>query len=376
MQQFTPWFFTNNQQQTGWSPQAMNANPFTQAFTSENNPYTAPSFAAGQSGFDLHQMMAFWQQQIQQFSANPLFSQSNPSQHSAYFSAEKLESLFPFNPAGQKVAQSAMALMHLMSSDHNEDALRRATANYAMAVLQATRQNAGEVSDYQLMGALCAQLRIGVQWSIDQSTSISSSGIAEIDQYQETLVIWLQCIDAMIAMCTLHTTFSTTVQASFVEQCVDASAKGTLAFNDEKQLLSFFTKHYEDHFTRWLQTPEYRQVYGCLINATTAMKTNQQGYINRTVEGFGLPSKQEMDTTHKRAHDQDKKIRVLQKQVEQLLQQDTHSLVAQIGQLTTQVANLQQALEALTATKPTAKKTIKKSAAKPTTPTAPKNTDN
>lgn len=76
----------------------------------------------------------------------------------------------------------------------------------------------------------------------------------------------------------------------------------------------------EDAFAEVALSPEYRHIYGELVNAQ--MRTRQCGMaiVDKQLESLGLPSRTELDSNHKRTYELQRELRALKLRVAELEQ--------------------------------------------------------
>lgn len=135
----------------------------------------------------------------------------------------------------------------------------------------------------------------------------------------------------------------------------------------------------EDAFAAVALSPEYRHIYGELVNAQ--MRTRQCGMaiVEKQLESLGLPSRTELDSNHKRTYELQRELRALKLRVAELEQAGpaasarTDRPAAEAGPRSSSAVNVERVVPtavAEPAPKPQAKPRAK--AAKPATKSAAK----
>ena len=321
MQPFNPWFFANSQPKNTW--------PFSSMDTSTGNPFsTSTTFGQfNQSNLAQQQMMQYWQQQIQQLQASPMMQSFTSPTSIPGFDPSQFSKLQSSILQSQQTVQNATSelMQSLMKGVTDNNQLRKIFTAFARSIVRANFLQVAGLHNPEMQSSIYKQMKTSLQWAIEQCAAINVSYYADIEKNKKTLGTWLDFIDASSAMLESYNTFTEQVCSDFAEHAIESIGKQEVDPRDSKKLLELLTAYYEKDFTKWLQSDDYRTSYGNFINCSTALRKDQQNYIDSFVESFGLPSKQEMDTTHKRAHDQGKKIRSLQQlQTEALAQQESN----------------------------------------------------
>jgi hypothetical protein len=62
-------------------------------------------------------------------------------------------------------------------------------------------------------------------------------------------------------------------------------------------------------------TPEFRSAYGDLVNAQSRMRTGVQGEVERTTGMFGMPTRTEVNSSHKKVTQLERDLRELKERL-------------------------------------------------------------
>ncbi len=137
-------------------------------------------------------------------------------------------------------------------------------------------------------------------------------------------------------------------------------------------LFTQWVKEFEKLYAKRTMTNKYQKAYADWVKEATILHKIHQSYIDKYVELFGLPSKREMDTTHKKLHLASKEIRALKDYISKL----DNKITALEKKQTVRNTPPKRATTTATRTKVTttaAKKTTKKPAVKRVRVTTKKN---
>lgn len=86
----------------------------------------------------------------------------------------------------------------------------------------------------------------------------------------------------------------------------------------------------EEAFAQIALGPEYRHVYGELVNAQMRVRQCGMAIVEEQLKSLGLPSRTELDSNHKRTHELSREVRALKQRIAEL------ELAAQGGERTSQ----------------------------------------
>ncbi len=194
------------------------------------------------------------------------------------------------------------------------------------------------------------------QWHgwIDQQRSVPFAGdsqAAEAVKLRQHFTLWLQVLETSQAL-------SQHIEEIANARIAVASAKlheELQRIDNPQQLFDLLVRCSQEHLQFIAASPEYSQSYGEWVNAITALRIDQQTFIDATVEALGLPSKREMDTNHSRVHNHSKRLRHMQQQIaateSELLAVSQHSneLAANLAMTSAKQAAQQQQLDDIAA---------------------------
>src|SRR4051812_1440821 len=97
----------------------------------------------------------------------------------------------------------------------------------------------------------------------------------------------------------------------------------------------------EEGYAEVALSPEFRQVYGELVNAQMRMRSQIQQEVERIATDFGMPTRSELDSIGQRLHD-------LRREVRNGGRDGSNSLAREVESLRREVAALKSALNAKT----------------------------
>ncbi len=73
----------------------------------------------------------------------------------------------------------------------------------------------------------------------------------------------------------------------------------------------------EDAYAEQVATPEFPHLQAEMINALMRMKRHEQMVVEEFMTALNMPTRREMDTTHKRIHELQRQVRQLQDALEE-----------------------------------------------------------
>jgi class III poly(R)-hydroxyalkanoic acid synthase PhaE subunit len=93
----------------------------------------------------------------------------------------------------------------------------------------------------------------------------------------------------------------------------------------------------EEAYAEIALSPEFREVYGALVNAQMRVRSQVQQEVERMAGDFGMPTRSELDSIGQRLHD-------LRREVRRNGSSDTSELASEVAELRREVADLKAAL--------------------------------
>ncbi|MCB1555456.1 MAG: class III poly(R)-hydroxyalkanoic acid synthase subunit PhaE [Xanthomonadales bacterium] len=137
--------------------------------------------------------------------------------------------------------------------------------------------------------------------------------------------------ERMQALIRAHSEFET-AQAAYHALLMKASQRGMEYFEERladraepgRQLESaravydLWVDAAEQAYAEVALSPEFRKVYGDMVNAQMRVKARAQDEVNRQAAQFGLPTRSELDGTHEKIRDLRRELRALRKHLEEL----------------------------------------------------------
>lgn len=88
--------------------------------------------------------------------------------------------------------------------------------------------------------------------------------------------------------------------------------------SSSRALFDLWVDAAEEAFSDAALAPEYRHVYGELVNAQMRLRKCGQDLMEQQLKALGLPSRQELDSSHKRAYEMQRELRALKARVAEL----------------------------------------------------------
>jgi polyhydroxyalkanoate synthesis regulator phasin len=93
----------------------------------------------------------------------------------------------------------------------------------------------------------------------------------------------------------------------------------------------------EEAYSEIALSPEFREVYGALVNAQMRVRSQVQQEVERMAGDFGMPTRSELDSIGQRLHD-------LRREVRRNGSSDSSELASEVAELRREVAELKSAL--------------------------------
>jgi class III poly(R)-hydroxyalkanoic acid synthase PhaE subunit len=149
--------------------------------------------------------------------------------------------------------------------------------------------------------------------------------------------------------------------AKFEDKLAERSEPGR-QIDSTRALFDLWIDAAEEAWSEVALTPEFRSAYGDLVNAQSRVRAGVQGEVERTTGMFGMPTRTEVNSSHKKVTQLERDLRELRQRLAEL--------EAVVGSAATSAAHAAPRAKAEPARKAAVvKKAASKPAAKPTKPT-------
>ncbi len=186
------------------------------------------------------------------------------------------------------------------------------------------------------------------------------------ERLQELAQAQLDFQDTMSAYNTLMGDVSKAAYSRFETKLAEREEPGR-QINSARALFDLWIDAAEEAFAESALSPDYRKVYGAMVNAQMRLRSGVQGMAEQAASTMGMPGRTEIDSAHRKIAELERQLRRMQRNQEKETQQQSVKAAA------TPVASEKTAAAPKRVAKPTpapkpaskpAKKAVKKTANK------------
>lgn len=216
-----------------------------------------------------------------------------------------------FGQAQQAFAQMQAALMPMLDGQQLD----------AQAVAQFWQKAMGEGA--ALPAGLMAPFAAGINPGLGAELrgSLGAAPLGLMREHQERLQAFVQ---SQLDLHAANERFNALLQkvqregmARFEARLREHSEPGK-QISSSRALFDLWVEAAEEAFADAALGPEYRQVFGELVNAQMRLRKCGQDLMEQQLKSLGLPSRQELDSSHKRAYEMQRELRALKARVAEL----------------------------------------------------------
>lgn len=166
----------------------------------------------------------------------------------------------------------------------------------------------------------------------------------DVEGYIQTCRLWQDVCESSLNMIDLYQQFTENFGEYFADSFISKIDSKDFRPQSAEQVMDVFVQLYEQQFVELLRSDNFSATYGDLVNRIVAVRADQQKYIDKTVEAFGLPSKREMDSTHERLRENRKDLRRIKRQLSDFDAEANKKIAQQLAGLTDQLSMVQSQL--------------------------------
>jgi polyhydroxyalkanoate synthase subunit PhaE len=151
---------------------------------------------------------------------------------------------------------------------------------------------------------------------IDRFLSIPAVGYTREaqDQYQNLIRLVMEYLDAMHAY---NMSFARLGVSSTELLRKNIAAAGD-SVNSLRSLYDLWVDTAEASYAEYVMSDEYAALYGRMVNALAAVKRQGSALVDEFLESMNIPTRQEINTMHKRLHELQRQNRALRGEIEQI----------------------------------------------------------
>ncbi|MEO5628381.1 MAG: class III poly(R)-hydroxyalkanoic acid synthase subunit PhaE [Thermomonas sp.] len=125
----------------------------------------------------------------------------------------------------------------------------------------------------------------------------------------------LQFKDTMSAYSDLMGKVSNEAYSRFESKLVEREEPGR-QLGSARALFDLWIDAAEEAFAESALSPEYRKVYGAMVNAQMALRSGVQGMAEQAASTMGMPGRTELDSAHRKIAELERQLRRMQRKVE------------------------------------------------------------
>ena len=141
----------------------------------------------------------------------------------------------------------------------------------------------------------------------------------EHQERQQALVkAQLQWQDTLSAYNTLMGNVSKDAYARFETKLAEREEPGR-QLTSARALFDLWVDAAEEAFAESALSPEYRQVYGAMVNAQMTLRSGIQRMAEESASSMGMPGRTELDSAHRKIADLERQMRRMQRRSEEAL---------------------------------------------------------
>jgi len=338
------------QMQSGWANQGFSAAPF--------GGNTFNPFGAMQQAWDAMRQMG--QQQSQSMPWLHMFPTFDPTNSAApnlrwpfgfnnlsdpsFFSANLQMMSNKFNRMQEVALQMSRLAAGAAKPEDVRSELVQLSRRLSATLAEEVNAIAGNLFTVQFINNVRAGLDLQRMMLEEQMVhSAMTPQHSDFEGYIRSCKLWQEVCDRSLGMIDVFQQFTERFGEQFANAFISKLDKEDFKAQSAEQIMDFFVQVYESEFVVFLRSDNFSRTYGQLVNSIIAVREDQQKYIDKTVEAFGLPSKREMDSTHQRQHRNTKDLREIKRWIGAQNTSDTQDAMAKMEE---RLASLHDLLEA------------------------------
>jgi len=155
---------------------------------------------------------------------------------------------------------------------------------------------------------------------------ISAPGVGHMrerqGQYQELYRLWINYLAALQDYLKIHNQIALK-SIERMQSCSPFQGAEGEQLNSFRDIYDLWVDCCEDVYADAVNTDEYVEIYGSIVNALMALKRHSRMMVDETLGAFNMPTRIEINTLHERFHQEWRENKKLRAEMENLKEQVT-----------------------------------------------------